>query len=223
MAPSPGTGRFLVLSDRLWIERLIKDFGLFGNEPEESMDVSLHHRCASAPLESFWFTLSAVCRFTHCGAPEPNGFPPHANIQEKLTFWETIKGKIPPVQRSICNVFKAFKRVAGWCWNLLYLISPLHLPISAFPNMPFEDPSRACLNALLSVQTARDGNSHTGKSSYPTQETSSCLFLRHVSLLPLSLISNNYWKSNWWPWKKRPSLGTMWTALVWHIHYCDSQ
>lgn len=41
MVPSPGTGRFTVMSDRVEIERLIKDFGLFNNELEESEDVSL--------------------------------------------------------------------------------------------------------------------------------------------------------------------------------------
>ena len=44
MVPSPGAGRFTVTPDRMDIERLIKDLGLFNNEPEDSKGVSLPHQ-----------------------------------------------------------------------------------------------------------------------------------------------------------------------------------
>ena len=44
MVPSPGAGRFTVTPDRMDIERLLKDLGLFNNEPEDSEGVSLPHQ-----------------------------------------------------------------------------------------------------------------------------------------------------------------------------------
>lgn len=52
MVPSPVTGWFTVMSDRVEIERLIKDLRIFNNEPEESEDVSLSHRCGACAVSS---------------------------------------------------------------------------------------------------------------------------------------------------------------------------